>query len=127
MTKTYISDRLALVGDAAHGVHPIAGQGLNAGLRDIAALCDVIDQARTRGEDFASVNVLARYQKWRRFDNQSLGLATDFFNKLFSNDNPILRMGRTVGMGVINASPSMRRGFIREAAGLTGDLPRWMQ
>jgi 2-octaprenyl-6-methoxyphenol hydroxylase len=127
MTKTYINDRLALVGDAAHGVHPIAGQGLNAGLRDIAALCDVIDQARTRGEDFASVNVLTRYQEWRRFDNQSLGLATDFFNKLFSNDNPILRLGRTVGMRVINASPSMRRGFIREAAGLTGDLPRWMQ
>jgi len=127
MTKTYVSDRLALVGDAAHGVHPIAGQGLNAGLRDIAALCDVIDQARTRGEDFASINVLTRYQEWRRFDNQSLGFATDFFNKLFSNDNPVLRLGRTIGMGVINASPNMRRGFIREAAGLTGDLPRWMQ
>jgi 2-octaprenyl-6-methoxyphenol hydroxylase len=116
-----------LIGDAAHGVHPIAGQGLNAGLRDIAALCDVIQSAKERGEDFASVAVLNRYQEWRRFDNHSLAFATDSFNKLFSNDNPILRIGRDIGMGIVNAFPQVRRSFIREAAGLTGDLPRWMR
>ncbi|MEY2990755.1 MAG: hypothetical protein RI946_149 [Pseudomonadota bacterium] len=127
MAKAFVAPRVALIGDAAHGVHPIAGQGLNAGLRDIAALCDVIQSAKERGEDFASVAVLNRYQEWRRFDNHSLAFATDSFNKLFSNDNPILRIGRDIGMGIVNAFPQVRRSFIREAAGLTGDLPRWMR
>lgn len=127
MAKAFVAPRVALIGDAAHGVHPIAGQGLNAGLRDIAALCDVIQSAKERGEDFASVAVLNRYQEWRRFDNHSLAFATDSFNKLFSNDNPILRIGRDFGMGIVNAFPQVRRSFIREAAGLTGDLPRWMR
>jgi len=127
MAKAFVAPRVALIGDAAHGVHPIAGQGLNAGLRDIAALCDVIQSAKERGEDFASVAVLNRYQEWRRFDNHSLAFATDSFNKLFSNDNPILRIGRDIGMGIVNAFPQVRRNFIREAAGLTGDLPRWMR
>ncbi len=122
-----VADRVALIGDAAHGVHPIAGQGLNAGMRDIAALAEVLTDATRRGEDIGSVATLARYQEWRRFDNTALALATDAFNRLFSNDNPVLRIGRDIGMGVIGALPGLRRGVIREAAGLTGDLPRLMQ
>jgi 2-octaprenyl-6-methoxyphenol hydroxylase len=127
MTQTLIADRVALVGDAAHGVHPIAGQGLNAGMRDIAALVQVITEAVQRGEDIGSENVLHRYEEWRRFDNAALGMATDAINRLFSNDNPLLRLGRDLGMGIVNAVPRLRRGFIREAAGLTGELPQLMR
>lgn len=122
-----IADRTALIADAAHGVHPIAGQGLNAGMRDIAALADVFGDAKRLGEDIGSSAVLKRYEEWRRFDNAALAVATDSFNRLFSNDNALLRMGRDVGMGVINALPGIRRSFMREAAGLNGDLPRLMQ
>lgn len=121
------ADRLALVGDAAHGVHPIAGQGLNAGLRDVAALIDVLTNARTRGEDIGTVTVLDRYARWRRFDTATLAIATDGFNRLFSNDSSLLRAARTLGMGLVNATPPLRRRFMREAAGLTGELPRLMQ
>ena len=127
LAKSFIADRLALVGDAAHGVHPIAGQGLNAGLRDVAALADVLETARARGEDIGTQLVLKRYQQWRRFDTTTLAIATDTFNRLFSNDNPLLRTVRDIGMGLVNAAPRLRRGFIREAAGLTGDLPRLMR
>ncbi len=127
IANSFISDRLALVGDAAHGMHPIAGQGLNAGLRDVGALAEVLTLAGRRGEDLGSGPVLARYQEWRRFDTASLAMATDMFNKLFSNDNPILRAGRDIGMGVIGSLPGLRRGFVREAAGLTGDLPKLLQ
>jgi len=122
-----VSDRVALVGDAAHGVHPIAGQGLNAGLRDLAALAQVIAEAARRGEDIGARVVLNRYQEWRRFDNATLALATDTFNRLFSNDNPLIRLARDAGMAAINALPGVRRGFIREAAGLTGELPHLMR
>ena len=122
-----IADRVALIGDAAHGVHPIAGQGLNAGLRDVAALAEVLSDARKRGLDIGSPITLGEYQKWRRFDNTTLAIATDSFNRLFSNDNSLLRMARDLGMGVINNLPGMRRNFIREAAGLTGELPKLMQ
>lgn len=122
-----IAPRIALVGDAAHGVHPIAGQGLNAGMRDIAALAEVLADAQRRGEDFGAETALMAYQTWRRFDNAALALATDSFNRLFSNDNPFIRMARDIGMGAINAMPGLRRSFIREAAGLTGDLPRLMR
>ncbi|MFV1462873.1 MULTISPECIES: FAD-dependent monooxygenase [unclassified Phaeobacter] len=127
LANAFVADRLALVGDAAHGVHPIAGQGLNAGLRDVGALAEVLTEAKRRGEDIASPLVLARYQQWRRFDTASLAAATDAFNRLFSNDNPLLRLGRDVGMVVVGAFPGLRRTFIREAAGLTGDLPRLLQ
>ena len=127
LANRFIADRVALIGDAAHGVHPIAGQGLNAGLRDVAALVDVISDAKQRGEDIGSPAVLARYEQWRRFDTATLAAATDTFNRLFSNDNPLLRAVRDVGMGVINAAPNLRRKFIREAAGLTGDLPSLMK
>ena len=123
ITDRLVADRTALVGDAAHGLHPIAGQGLNAGMRDIAALVQIITEAQKRGEDYGSLAVLKRYEEWRRFDNTALALATDTFNKLFSNDNPVLRLGRDLGMGLINKLPGLRRGFIREAAGLSGDLP----
>ncbi|WP_172677020.1 FAD-dependent monooxygenase [Aestuariivita boseongensis] len=127
IANSFIADRLALIGDAAHGVHPIAGQGLNAGLRDVAALAETLTLAARRGEDIGSEQVLLRYQQWRRFDTATLALATDAFNRLFSNDNPLLRAARDFGMGVVNALPGLRRGFIREAAGLTGDLPKLMQ
>ena len=127
LANSFVAPRVALVGDAAHGMHPIAGQGLNAGLRDIAALTQVLSEARRRGEDIASDQVLERYQQWRRFDTATLALATDVTNRIFSSDNPLLRLGRDLGMGVINALPGLRRGFIREAAGLTGDLPELMR
>ncbi|NOD99246.1 2-octaprenyl-6-methoxyphenyl hydroxylase [Ruegeria sp. HKCCD6228] len=127
IANSFISDRMALVGDAAHGMHPIAGQGLNAGLRDVGALAEVLTLAGRRGEDIGSLMVLERYQEWRRFDTASLAMATDIFNKLFSNDNPLLRLGRDIGMGVVGALPGLRRGFVREAAGLTGDLPKLLQ
>lgn len=127
LAQAFVAPRVALVGDAAHGIHPIAGQGLNLGFKDIAALADVLAQARSRGEDFAAPDVLARYQRWRRFDTTAMGLATDAVNRLFSNDNPLLRLGRDLGMGAISAMRPARRAFIREAAGLSGDLPALMR
>lgn len=122
-----VAERVALAGDSAHGVHPIAGQGLNAGFRDIAALSEVLIDAQRRGEDFGAGVALQRYQTWRRFDNATLALATDSFNRLFSNDNALIRMARDIGMGVVSSLPGLRRSFIREAAGLNGDLPRLMR
>jgi 2-octaprenyl-6-methoxyphenol hydroxylase len=127
VAQSFTAPRLALVGDAAHGVHPIAGQGLNAGLRDVAALAQVLTEAARRGEDIAAEGVLARYQQWRRFDTATLAIATDLTNRLFSNDNPLLRAARDLGMGALGHMPALRRGFIREAAGLTGDLPALMK
>ena len=127
IANSFISDRLALVGDAAHGMHPIAGQGLNAGLRDVGALAEVLTLAGRRGEDIGATLVLERYQEWRRFDTASLAMATDVFNKLFSNDNPLLRIGRDIGMGIVGSFPGLRRSFVREAAGLTGDLPKLLK
>ena len=119
--------RIALIGDAAHRVHPIAGQGLNAGLKDVATLAEVLTLARRHGEDIGRVDVLNRYQQWRRFDTATLALATDTFNRLFSNDNSALRLIRGIGLGAVNAWPGLRRGLIREAAGLTGDLPKLLK
>ena len=127
LANSFIAPRLALIGDAAHGFHPIAGQGLNHGLRDVAALAEIITDAKRRGEDFGAAACLSRYQQWRRFDTTTLALATDTFNRLFSNDNPLLRAARDLGLGAVNALPGLRRRFIREAAGLTGDLPRLMK
>ncbi len=127
VANEFVADRVALVGDAAHGMHPIAGQGLNAGLRDVAALAQVLTEAQQRGEDIASPLVLGRYQEWRRFDTATLVAATDLTNKLFSNDNPLLRAARDVGMGLVSAMPGLRRTFMREAAGLNGELPKLMK
>ena len=127
LANSLTAPRLALVGDAAHGMHPIAGQGLNAGLRDVAALAQVVSEAARRGEDIGAGDVLARYAQWRRFDVATLALVTDLTNRLFSNDNPLLRLGRDLGLGAVGAWPALRRNLIREAAGLTGDLPELMQ
>jgi 2-octaprenyl-6-methoxyphenol hydroxylase len=127
LADALVAPRVALVGDAAHGIHPIAGQGLNLGFRDVGALAEVLTLARRRGEDIGAPDVLERYQRWRRFDTAALAVATDAFNRLFSNDNPLLRGIRDLGMGLINAMPGARRALIREAAGLTGDLPRLMR
>ena len=127
VANSFIADRLALVGDAAHGMHPIAGQGLNAGFKDVAALAEVLTLARRRGEDIGRLDVLERYQQWRRWDVSQMVMMTEATNRLFSNDNPILRVARDIGLGAVNAMPGLRRNFIREAAGLTGDLPRLLQ
>ena len=127
VANAFVTDRLALVGDAAHGMHPIAGQGLNAGLKDVGALAEVLTLAKRRGEDYGRIDVLERYQQWRRFDVTTMVTATETVNRLFSNDNPILRTMRDIGLGAVNAMPGLRRGFIREAAGLTGDLPKLLQ
>ena len=127
VANSFVAERVALVGDAAHGMHPIAGQGLNAGLKDVAALTEVLALAKRRGEDIGRIDVLERYQRWRRFDVMTLAAATDTVNRLFSNDNSLVRLGRDIGLGVVNALPGLRRSFIREAAGLTGELPRLLQ
>lgn len=124
LAERFVAPRLALVGDAAHGVHPLAGQGLNLGLRDVAALAEVLVLARRRGEDIGALDVLERYQGWRRFDTTAMALGMDGINRLFSNDNPLLRGARDLGLGLVNALPGLRRGFIRQAAGLTGAQPR---
>jgi 2-octaprenyl-6-methoxyphenol hydroxylase len=124
LAERFVASRVALVGDAAHGVHPIAGQGLNLGLRDVAALAEVLILARRRGEEPGNATALEEYQRWRRFDATALALGMDAVNRAFSTDNPLMRLGRDLGLGVVNALPGLRRGFIRQAAGLTGELPK---
>ena len=123
LAEDLIGPRLALVGDAAHGLHPLAGQGLNLGLRDVAALAEVLVGAHRRGLDIGAADVLGAYRRWRRVDIALLATTTDGINWLFSNDNPVLRLGRDLGLGLVNRLPGLRRALIREAAGLTGDLP----
>jgi 2-octaprenyl-6-methoxyphenol hydroxylase len=119
--------RLALVGDAAHAIHPLAGQGLNLGLKDAAALTEVVAEAMRLGEDIGSESVLERYARWRRLDNIAVSLACDGFDRLFSSDNPILRLGRGVGLGLVNRLGPARRFFMQEAGGvprlLRGEAP----
>lgn len=122
----FIDERLALIGDAAHSVHPIAGQGLNAGFKDIAVLAHIIQDAHHRGEDLGSLGVLKRYEEWRRFDSAQLAYSTDLFNKLFSNENEALRLARNIGLKLLDSIPVAKRNIIKEAAGITGELPRLM-
>jgi 2-octaprenyl-6-methoxyphenol hydroxylase len=127
LAERWTLPRIALAGDAAHGIHPLAGQGLNLGLRDVAALAEVLAGARRRGEDIGAADVLERYARWRRFDTSLLAAATDGLNRLFSNDNPLLRLGRDLGLGAVNRLPALRRRLIAEAAGTAGDLPRLLR
>lgn len=124
--KTTVA-RVALLGDAAHGMHPIAGQGLNMGLKDAAALAEVLADAARAGEDIGSEAVLERYARWRRFDNVMLMAATDVFTRLFSNDQPLIRAVRDLGIGVVNRIGPARRFFMHEAGGAVGDLPRLLR
>lgn len=125
LAKEYVADRTALIGDAAHGVHPVAGQGLNLGLRDVAALAECIIDAVRIGEDIGSSTTLNRYQGWRRYDSTALALGMDGVTRLFSNDNPLLRAARGFGMGMINTVPAVRQHYMRQAAGLAiNPMPR---
>lgn len=119
--------RVALLGDAAHGVHPIAGQGLNLGLKGAAALAEVLAEAARLGEDIGSEAVLERYARWRRFDTVSNAAGFDAFVRLFSNDQPLVRLARGVGMAVVNRIGPARRFFMQEAGGAVGDLPRLLR
>jgi 2-octaprenyl-6-methoxyphenol hydroxylase len=125
--ERYIDRRLALVGDAAHGIHPIAGQGLNLGFRDVAALAECIVDARRLGQDIGAQDVLVRYQRWRRPDNLMLVAATDSLNRLFSNNFGPLRAARDLGLGAVNRIGPLKRLFMRHALGSFGDLPRLTQ
>jgi 2-octaprenyl-6-methoxyphenol hydroxylase len=127
MAERMIGPRAALIGDAAHAIHPIAGQGLNMGLKDAAALAEVIVDARRLGEDWGSELVLERYARWRRFDAAALAAATDLFTRLFSNDHPALRLMRGAGLALVNRAGPAKRLFVREAAGMLGETPRLLR
>jgi 2-octaprenyl-6-methoxyphenol hydroxylase len=127
VARSFIAERIALVGDAAHLIHPIAGQGLNMGLKDVAALAEVIVDAARLGLDPGALDVLERYQRWRRFDTMAMGVATDGLNRLFSNRSDVLRLVRDVGLGLVDRLPVLKRLFIREAAGLVGEVPKLLR
>jgi len=127
VARDFVADRLALVGDAAHVIHPIAGQGINMGFRDVAALAECIADAARLGLDHGSPDVLARYQRWRRFDTAVMGMATDGLNRLFSNGSQPLRAVRDFGLGLVDRLPAVKGFFIRQAAGITGDVPKLLR
>ncbi|MFN7620018.1 MAG: UbiH/UbiF/VisC/COQ6 family ubiquinone biosynthesis hydroxylase [bacterium] len=127
LAEQLTAPRTALIGDAAHAVHPVAGQGLNMGLKDAAALAEVLVDALRLGEDIGSETVLDRYARWRRFDNAALTAGFDGFVRLFSNDIAPLRLARTLGMAAVNRIAPLRRAFMHEAGGATGDLPRLLR
>ncbi|MEP1904854.1 MAG: FAD-dependent monooxygenase, partial [Nitratireductor sp.] len=127
LSREYVRPRLALVADAAHGVHPIAGQGLNLGLRDVAALAEVLVDAARLGLDIGQIDVLKRYEQWRRFDNTALSFMMDGLNRLFSNDIAPVRLARDLGLGAVNQIGPLRRLFMRHAGGAVGDLPRLLK
>jgi 2-octaprenyl-6-methoxyphenol hydroxylase len=127
LARSFIVERIALIGDAAHIIHPIAGQGLNMGLKDVAALAEVIVDATRLGLDPGSLAVLERYQRWRRFDTMAMGAATDGLNRLFSNRSDVLRLARDIGLGLVDRLPALKHLFIREAAGLLGEVPKLLR
>lgn len=127
LAEKLVAPRIALIGDAAHGVHPVAGQGLNMGLKDAAALAEVLAEAARLGEDLGAETVLERYARWRRFDNAALAAGFDAFVRLFSNDIAPVRLARDLGMAAVNRIGPLRRAFMQEAGGATGDLPKLLK
>ncbi|MFA6139722.1 MAG: FAD-dependent monooxygenase [Hyphomicrobium sp.] len=127
LARRYVGPRFALLGDAAHGVHPLAGQGLNLAFRDVAALVEVIVDSMRAGFDAGDAQALARYERWRRFDSAVSAATFDGINRLFASDATLLRSAREVGLGVVDRMPALKRFFVGEAAGLTGDLPRLLR
>ncbi len=124
LARSFVANRVALAGDAAHGVHPIAGQGLNLGLRDVAALVEVIAEAARLGLDIGHGTILDRYQRWRRFDSFASTAAFDALNRIFSNDSRVARSVRGAGLSLVDRAPRLKELIVQEAAGLSGDLPK---
>ncbi|WP_137930436.1 ubiquinone biosynthesis hydroxylase [Mesorhizobium comanense] len=127
IAQAFVAPRVALAGDAAHGIHPIAGQGLNLGFKDVAALAEVIVEADRLGQDIGALDVLERYQQWRRFDTVQMGVTTDVLNRLFSNDIAPLRAVRDIGLGLVERMPRVKDFFIRQASGLSAGTPRLLK
>jgi 2-octaprenyl-6-methoxyphenol hydroxylase len=127
LARGFVKPRFALAGDSAHGIHPIAGQGLNLGLKDAAALAETVLDAARLGLDIGSADVLARYERWRRFDSFTLAASTDALNRLFSNDIAPLRFARDLGLGIVDGIGPLRRFFMRHAGGDIGKLPRLLR
>jgi 2-octaprenyl-6-methoxyphenol hydroxylase len=127
LARAYIAPRFALLGDGAHRVHPIAGQGLNLAFRDVAALTEVLADGARLGLDLGDAILLERYERWRRFDSALSAATYDGLNRLFSNDTTLLRSLREFGLGVIDRLPGLKRAFVAEAAGITGELPRLLK
>ncbi len=127
LARDFVKPRFALAGDAAHGIHPIAGQGLNLGLKDAAALAEVLLDAARLGRDIGALDTLKRYERWRRFDSFTLAASTDALNRLFSNDIAPLRHLRDLGLGIVDSIGPARRFFMRHAGGDIGKLPKLMK
>jgi 2-octaprenyl-6-methoxyphenol hydroxylase len=127
LARGFVKPRFALAGDSAHGIHPIAGQGLNLGLKDAAALAETVLDAARLGLDIGAGDVLSRYERWRRFDSLTLAASTDALNRLFSNDIAPLRFARDLGLGVVDSIGPLRRFFMRHAGGDVGKLPRLLR
>lgn len=127
IARAFVAPRIALAGDAAHGIHPIAGQGLNLGFKDVAALAEVVVEADRLGQDIGALDVLERYQQWRRFDTVQMGITTDVLNRMFSNDFGPLRTLRDIGLGLVERMPRLKGFFIRQASGLSGDTPKLLK
>lgn len=127
LARDFVRPRFALIGDAAHSIHPLAGQGLNLGLRDVAALAETIVEGRRLGLDIGALDVLERYQAWRRFDTLEMGAITDGLNRLFSNDSRILRGVRDLGLGLVDRVPFLKRAMISQAAGIDAGAPRLLR
>jgi len=127
LARAFVAPRLALIGDAAHVIHPLAGQGLNLGLKDVAALSETVIDAMRLGLDHGAADVLARYQAWRRFDTSLMAAVTDNLNRLFSNDVAPVRALRDVGLGLVDRMPRLKSALIARAAGIESDGPRLMR
>ena len=127
LVRDFVRPRFALAGDAAHGIHPIAGQGLNLGLRDAAALAEIVVEADRLGRDIGGFDVLERYQQWRRFDTLRMGATTDVLTRMFSNDIAPLRAARDLGLGLVERMPRLKGFFIQQAAGLSQHGPRLLR